>query len=404
MRSISLKFASAFALLAALTFVAVGAAMAQDGGKWNGGAYAGFGQVNWDKGTVAAPGSPSSGSSYNTQIEANIIYSGKQGPMDYLFRMRARGTQGNTEVKDFTEGTFNDGQLQTVRVRVGWNVSDAFRIEIGRLPSIGGVGYADLQFVRAPASFRHFNDNYAMWDSGAINLSFKVGGIKAGLAISADCQVACLAGQTLPASSTTIDAGTSTITVVKSTLASKNQSTMLPYVQADLGAVKVGFRYAASQGKAVGSYKEDDIDIATGGVTAVDSFTVDETVKSTGMVLEAAYTTPGFGVAFEYTGTTYKPFPSDVGAKDFKNTQIALSATFAGGGLVQYSTSKDDDGLPAASTAGVDKTVMSAAYLMDVGSGGQVGPEVVLASEKAQVTGAKEAKGTLIRLLLRTSF
>lgn len=403
MRSISLKFASAFALLAALTFVAVGAAMAQDGGKWSGGAYAGFGQVSWDKGTTATAGSPSSGSAYNTQIEANLIYSGKQGPMDYYFRIRARGTTGDTVVKDFSEGTFNDGQLQTVRLRVGWNVTDAFRIEAGRLPSIGGVGFADQRPVRAPGGFRHFVDNYAMWDAGALNLSFKTGGIRVGLAISGDCQVACLAGQSLPTSSTTVDGATGTITVIKTDFRSKGQSTMLPYVQATFGAAKVGFRYAASQGKAVGSYREDTI-TGAGVVTNVDNFTVDETVKSTGMVLEAAYNTPAFGVAVEYTGTTYKPFPSDVGAKDFKNTMIGLAATFAGGGLVQYSSSKDDDGLPAASTAGKDKTTISGSYLMDVGSGAQVGPEIATASEKAQKTGSKEAKGTLVRLLMRTSF
>jgi hypothetical protein len=374
-------------------------------GKFSGGAAAGFGQATWDTGGTAAPGAPADGSAYNAQIESNLIYSGKNGNMDFYLRMRARGTSGDTEVKDFSEGTFTDGQLNTVRVRVGYT-NGPFRMEVGRLPGIGGIGFADLRPLRAPGGFRHYVDNLGMFDSGAINLQFNAGPAKIGLAISTDCQVQCDAGTGVvtEGGSVVLDPAGGTVGTITETTGSaklRGTNTIMPYVQAAFGAIKVGARFATSSAKLNASFTENTYDVGNIVPTATDTTTVDGvTTKGSGMVVEVAFNSDAFGAALEYTSTTAKCETTlDPGCKDKKVSGPGLAVTFAGGGLVQYSSSETDTG----GTGKKPSTqLISGSFLFDVG-GGKLGPEVASATTNAGGT-AKDQKGTLIRLIATTGF
>jgi hypothetical protein len=376
-------------------------------GKFSGGAAAGFGQVSWDTGGTAGPGAPADGSAYNVQMESNLIYSGKNENMDYYFRMRARGTSGDTEVKDFTEGTFTDtqgtgqfGALNTVRVRVGYNAG-AFRVAMGKLPGIGGIGFADLRPLRAPGGFRHYVDNLGMFDSAAIQLEFNAGPAKVGLAISTDCQVQCDAGTGVVTESggIEIDPATDTITETTGSAKLRGTNTIMPYVQAAFGAIKVGARFASSSAKLNAALTETPYVAGVAGASTTT--TVDGvTTKGSGMVVEVAFNSDAFGAALEYTSTTAKCETTlDPGCKDKKVSGPGLAVTFAGGGLVQYSSSETDTG----GTGKKPSTqLISGSFLFDVG-GGKLGPEVASATTNAGGT-AKDQKGTLIRLIATTGF
>src|SRR3970040_2345539 len=110
MRSNLLKSAlSVFALAVAAMFVGT---LAMAAPPFSGGAGAGFGIASWDTGAAATTGTGTStdkpsDSTYNNQVEANLIAAGKteNGAGDYYVRLRVRGTQGDTIPKDFSEGS-----------------------------------------------------------------------------------------------------------------------------------------------------------------------------------------------------------------------------------------------------------------------------------------------------------
>jgi len=400
MRSIFLKsLVSAFALFAVAAFVAAGA-MAQDAPKVSGGVYAGFGQAKWESGGTASK----SDSALNGQIEANLIVSGAKENVDYYFRLRARGTTGDTTTKGLSEGTadcngnaaagfenansdfsalntsINCGKMQTIRVRVGWNGPGGFRLEGGRLPSIGGVGYADIQPVRAPSGFRHFNDTAAFYDVTAIVASFKTGGIKVGLGLSANCDINCKYDQSSGTGNGlgVVDASAGSAVILT------NQNSSIVFFQGAFGDVKVGARVVGAGSKVK--------DPGTSTTMAAD-----DTLKASANVVEAAYTMGGMMFALEFNSETDKA-PNAGTGKDWKITGPALAVSFLNGNAaVQYSSQKTDKG----ATFVPEQTWVSAFYLADVG-GGKVGGEFVSTSYKSGATTTQ--KGTLIRLLLKSDF
>ena len=412
MRSKLLKsIASVFAMAAALAFVA-GGAMAQDGPKISGGAGVGFGQVTWDSGetSTGAPGDVVDGSALNAQIESNVIVSGKNENVDYYFRMRARGTTGDTIVKGFSEGTFNDGQMQTVRVRVGTNFGPV-RVEIGRLPGIGGTGMADLRPVRAPGGFRHNVNNLGFFDAGALNVRFAAGPVKVGVAIQANgCQVNC-SGGFKDSSKTVLNTVAQTEVTTTTSVDSGNAQTIMPYVQGAFGPVKFGVRYALSSSDVIVKTAVKTVDLSTDPPTdgTVTTATHDGSVDSSGFVGEVAVAAGPVGIGLEYTSLTegcLDPIvPAGTACNDTTVTGPGLAVTWTGL-LVQYSSSEEDDG--DATTTNATSSVVSGSFLFDIG-GGKIGPEVAIAKSKPSdsttaVTPKPEASGRLIRVLMTTGF
>jgi hypothetical protein len=399
--------ASVFAMAAALAFVA-GGAMAQDGPKVSGGAGVGFGQVQWDTGATSdGPGDPVDGSALNAQIESNVIVSGKNENVDYYFRMRARGTTGDTIVKGFSEGTFNDGQMQTVRVRVGTNFGPV-RVEIGRLPGIGGTGMADLRPVRAPGGFRHNVNNLGFFDAGALNVRFAAGPVKVGVAIQANgCQVNC-SGGFKDSSSTSVTAA-DTLTTSTTSVSTGNAQTIMPYVQGAFGPVKFGVRYATSSQDVIVSSSTTDVTVSTGASTTTGGAPHDGSVDRSGFVGEVAVAAGPGGIGLEYTslpeGCLDPIGPAGTACNDTTVTGPGLAVTWTGL-LVQYSSSEEDDG--DATTTNATSSVVSGSFLFDIG-GGKIGPEVAIAKSKPSdstlaVTPKPEASGRLIRVLMTTGF
>jgi hypothetical protein len=264
---------------------------------------------------------------------------------------------------------------------VGWNPTENFRLSAGRLPSIGGQGYTDIQPVRAPSNFRHYNDSYAFFDVTGIVAEFKSGGIRAGLGLAANCDVGCngtLSGKDAEGSLTNY---------------TDQQSTLI-FFQGAFGDLKVGARLdnASSKVQTVGN---------AAGAAGVK---VGDQAKGSATVVEAQYAIPNTAtIAFELESETDKAL--DATAKDKKVTMPSLAVSFLNGNAaVQYSKQTTDVGATGASKA--ENTVLSAFYLADVG-GGKVGAEYVTVSQKAAVaTGAAgvTAKGSLIRFLMKADF
>lgn len=369
MRSNLLKsMLAVFALAVSMMYVG---SLAVAAPSFSGGVAAGFGQVTVDDGGTG-PGAGSQ-SAYNAQIESNLIATGKTegGKVDYYYRLRIRGTQGDPLNSSETESSFSDNQLQTVRTRIGWNVTDAFRIEMGKLPSIGGVGFADIQPLRSPKGFELPVNLYAFYDAGAINFSFKSGSMKFGVAIAAKCDPGC------DHSDSTNTSGISTNTGASLGAA----STILPYFQGSFGALDVGVRIPSSSAKVskVGSG-------SPAGLKLEDQF------KSSATGLELRFKTNAVTAAMEYYAKTAKsPL---AGAKDEKVTDLTLAAILAMGLQVQYATDTLDNG----GTAKPKTTWLSLAYLFDV-DGAKFGPEYRSVTFNADTPGSKDVKATMIRFV-----
>lgn len=366
MRSNLLKsMLSVFALAVTAMFVGT---LAMAAPTFSGGVAAGFGQVSIDGGGTG-PGA--SGETWNSQVESNLVATGKtaEGKVDYYYRIRIRGTQGDSVAGGFgssgpsatgtqTEGVFTTSGLSGLRTRIGWNVTDAFRIEMGRLPSIGGVGFADIQPLRTPAGFELPVNLYAFYDVGAIVFSFKTGAMKLGLAIGATCDPSC----------NHPDASAASV---------RAQSTLMPFFQGSFGPIDVGVRIPQASGQA---------SVASGTIKVEDEF------KSSATGVEVRFKTDALTVALEsYAKTAKSPA---TGAKDVKTTDLALALKLAMGVQVQYASDSIDTG----GTAKAEQTWLGVAYLFKV-DGASFGPEYRSTTYNSGVTGDKDVKGTLIRFV-----
>lgn len=355
-------FASAIALLAAFVLMVAGPAMAQP--KISGAAAASFGQVSVDTGGT---GDTETGDSFFTTIEANFIATGGNGTMDYYFRLRGRGTEGNTVPHDFEGGTFADNQLQTVRVRVGWNVTDQFRIEMGKMPGIGGTGAADINNVRTPGGIGAPVNKFGMWDSGAINLAFKATPqIRVGLAISSDCQVGCTAG----ADARPAAAGGGNY--------EGNFQTLMPYANLNFGDIGISLRLPQSSGDAIVSGKS-------------------ETVESDAVGFEAKYSMDQIYVALEYYDST----KGCVGSGCFEETQTDTTLALKAYGLGLQIGSSDID---VNKTTTETEDFMAVWYEIPMGDGGKVFPEIGQLTLNDGTTGAKDSTVDYIRLGMKVGF
>jgi len=393
MRSNLLKSVlSVFALAVAALFVGT---LAMAAPTFSGGAAAGFGQVSWDTGNS---GAGASGSAYNTQIEANLIASGKNesGSVDYYYRLRIRGTQGDPITKNESEGSFvssvgtscvtgdgsgcgsdgDAGHVQTARFRMGWNVSDAFRIEVGKLPGIGGTGLTDLQAVRAPGGFRHFNNNGGFFDVGAINFAFKTGGIKVGLALGSACDPSCTQHGDAKAKDSN---GNSDVI--------RAQNTMLPYFQGTFGGIKVGFRAPQSSGT-----------VASKASASTTTLKVEDEFKTSMTVIEASVPIGPAAIALELTNQTAKS--PVTGSKDLKTSDVELAVTALNGLLVQYGTDEQDNGSTSPTYKKPKVTLITVSYVWDMGGGAKIGPEYSTVTSTSSSTTGKDAKGQLIRIIM----
>jgi hypothetical protein len=371
MRSNLLKSAlSVFALAVAALFVGT---LAMAAPTFSGGVAAGFGQVSIDGGGTG-PGA--SGSTWNTQVESNLVATGKtqNGTVDYYYRLRIRGTQGDALPGGFgssgpsstatqTEGVFTTSGLSALRTRIGWNVTDAFRIEMGRLPSLGANGFADIQPLRTPAGFELPVNLYAFFDAGAINFSFKTGGIKVGLAISSNCDPGCDHG----------DAGSASV---------RAQNTLMPWFLGSFGAIDVALRLPQASAQA---------SVAATGAQG-GAIKIEDEFKSSATAVEVRFKTDALMVALEsYAKTAKSPA---AGSKDKKTTDLALALKLAMGVQVQYASDSIDTG----GTAKAEQTWLSLAYLFNV-DGASFGPEYRTTTYNSGVTGDKDVKGALIRFV-----
>jgi hypothetical protein len=356
--AIKFSIASVIVTLATLALVA-GSAVAQP--KISGGVGAGFGQLSWDDGNTSS-------STYNAQTESNLIASGTNGSFDYYFRIRIRGTQGDTAQKGGTESSFSDGQLQTVRTRVTWNINDSMSLAMGRLPGIGVINPGYAAALRAPSGLRSADGAIAGWDTGGMVFAYKAGSIRAGLAILANCQVGC----------DNIDdsvSGDASVT---------NQSTMIPFVQYRSGAIAVGLRLAMSSGQANGT---DFSEVATSG---------------SGNNIDFQFKTDAFSVGLEMSSATSAGAKNALGSTpDDAESSAMVLAVKAAGLAIGYSAATTADGyVDPVSGKGSDDTdtVISVNYAMDMG-GGKLTPELITASNSNT-----DMAGQLIRLVLTTGF
>jgi hypothetical protein len=363
--AIKFSIASVIVTLATLALVA-GSAVAQP--KISGGVGAGFGQLSWSN-------ADTSSSTYNAQTEANLVASGTNGSFDYYFRIRIRGTQGDTSVKGGTEASMSDGQLQTVRTRVTWNINDSMSLAMGRLPGIGVINPGYAAALRAPSGLRSSDGNIAGWDTGGMVFAYKAGAIRAGLALLARCQV------DFPSGCSNINDTSAGGDAVVS-----NESSMIPFVQYKSGAIGVGVRMAMDSAEVNGTDFEE------------------EAISGSGTNLDFSFKTDAFGIGLEYfTGTkagTANSLDANNDTEDENLYAIVARIDVAGvvlgyseGGVVDGITDTAGDAKANASTI-----VTSVNYPMDMG-GGKLTPELISSHENS---GNKS--GQLIRVVLSTGF
>lgn len=298
--------------------LASGTALAQP--SLSGDATVSFGQYSKDiktpdpdsTATVIPLKKSSSGSGFISTAEANLVWTGEEGPFDYYVRLRLKAKNG--------PGESGGNPVDTSRIRLRWNLSPVFSISMGDLPGIGGTGTAGVN-QGADYAIGTGDNGLEAVEAGTMDFKYSTDMVTAGLAISTKCELGCNGYDS-------------------------SEMSMLPYVMANIAGVKANFRMAM-----------DSADTNAGTSPA--------SVSNSGMQLEFGY---GFGpVSFglEYqtreTNEVTKGVVSGVG-KDAvyrgkkladEKTSIVIGVKFdtgSGTAYFGYNTTTEDNG----EAAGID--------------------------------------------------
>ena len=183
--------AAACALAAAACALAAGTALAQGdrlnelyvkhgGSKPNISGRVGYAFGQWEvSGLENAPGESVDG--LVTSLEADMIFTGGNGPFDYRFRWRMRGQDRPNAIGD--SGTFESGRFQTLRGHVRWQISENIKFRIGKLAVTPVTSTTEVDPIQNLPCACYTGD---LADKGAMDFQWSLGDHMVGIAVSGE--------------------------------------------------------------------------------------------------------------------------------------------------------------------------------------------------------------------------
>ena len=347
------------AALVAVSFTMVaGSAFAQSGPKVSGNVAMGFGTITITPPLAGAPDIEG----YTAAMENNLFVQGNNGPMNYRFRLRMRGT----EVPAAAGGPGNslaDGHLQTVRGYVGWAVTDAFKITLRKAGTSPVASIAENDPVQN-LSYSFTGD---LADREHIDFAFKAGGNTFGATLSAQTPTA-----------------QSTSGAVSSSSEGDHENLNIElYTKLKFGGIGVNLKLNTASG----TQYEDSTTTTAGSCTALPctASDFDSTTTSTGAGAGNSYDSDGLQahvtvpagpatIKFDFETNTSDVRESDTLKGEWTFDYIGLLVSVAG--LNIGFATEESEVTVSSGTSGTTETHINVHYRIPTGKGGWVGPEL----------------------------